>query len=215
LAVQEVAEEGDQSQAHPYGEGAVPESIHRRLPGPIPHKGCSSGERQGKEHHRCKARDHNSRSSQRVGDSLKPVPTKGKGTKDEGKLVPGERRSKVGKAGWRLIEAERSNGTEQKHEDNQRDAQTQQAVFVKGSGSLAVERAGREVPGDQEEAAHEIGLIDEYEYQKHQGRQLVLWARRVHVVEGSIGPVDRSQMEEHHQDRKLGPQVVEKEEAPP
>jgi hypothetical protein len=36
LAVQEAAEEGDQTQAHSHGEGAVPERVHRRLKGSIP-----------------------------------------------------------------------------------------------------------------------------------------------------------------------------------
>src|SRR5262249_51082317 len=70
LAVQEAAEEKDQSQAYPHGEGAVPERIHRRLKGSIPQKGPSFGERQGQENDRCQDCNDASGLAHRIGSGF-------------------------------------------------------------------------------------------------------------------------------------------------
>ena len=86
-----------------------------------------------------------------------------------GKFLPGIRRRHVEHICWRRtqIGANRRNGTEYEHIDEQRDAQAQQAVFYRRApGPLWSKDPGMKYPEIKKRDAHEIGLIDEHKHRE-------------------------------------------------
>jgi hypothetical protein len=82
----------------------------------------------------------------------------------------------------------------------QRKATAQQSILEEGGRILAVEGAGREVSRNQEEEAHEVSLIDEYEYEQRQVRRRIIFGR-LQVVECCVRSVDDGQVVQHDQNR--------------
>jgi hypothetical protein len=98
-------------------------------------------------------------------------------------------------------------GTNDRCIDEDGDPQADQAIEQELPGSLAFQRPGREIPGQQEKCRHKVRLVERIK--EHQENRTDVIHRGVLYVPVSGSTVSKGGMVQDHQDRQIDPEIVQ------